>query len=358
MDKVAAKLSGWNGRNLTRAGRVSLTKSVLSSQHVYLMTVIKPPKEVIHELDKTRKCFLWAGDKTISSGKCKVNWTKTTLPKDPGGLGVLNLHKFARALRLRWLWQEWTAPEKAWVGMEVPCDDANRLLFANFTRITLGDGAKASFWHSGWLQGRRPKDIAPLLYAKSARKKRTVAQALHDTNWIQDFNFRSGMTTTHILEYTSLWNLVDRRSLQPQHEDTITWTSSTKGEYSTSSAYRAQFSDFAPSLALAMIRKTCAPQSVNSSLGSSCKTAFGLLTDSLEGTGTTALSARSAETLRRRHYILWLIADTHAVSGPLWPRGLARHTFSPPCGGPACRPWNGGLTYLRHQMCHAKAHVP
>jgi hypothetical protein len=113
MDKAAAKLSGWNGRNLTRAGRVSLTKSVLSSQLVYLMTVIKTPKEVIHELDKTRKCFLWAGDKTISGGKCKVNWTKTTLPKDLGGLGFLDLHKFARALRLRWLWQEWTAPEKA-----------------------------------------------------------------------------------------------------------------------------------------------------------------------------------------------------------------------------------------------------
>jgi hypothetical protein len=39
------------------------------------------------------------------------------------GLGVLHVEKFARALRLRWLWQEWACPDKAWAGKEVPCDD-------------------------------------------------------------------------------------------------------------------------------------------------------------------------------------------------------------------------------------------
>jgi hypothetical protein len=94
------------------------------------MTVIKPPKEVLHELDTIRKRFLWAGDKAISGTKCKVNRTKMTLPKELGGLGVLHLEKFARALRLRWLWQEWACPHKAWAGMKVPCDDNDRRLFA------------------------------------------------------------------------------------------------------------------------------------------------------------------------------------------------------------------------------------
>jgi hypothetical protein len=149
IDKAAGKLSAWNGRNLTQAGRVCLTKLVLSSQPVYHLTALKPPLEVIQELDKIRRRFLWVGDKAISGGKCKVNWRKTTLPKELGGLGVLDLEKFARALRLRWLWQQWTSPDKAWAGTEVPCDDADKRLFAKCTQIALGDGDKANFSHSG-----------------------------------------------------------------------------------------------------------------------------------------------------------------------------------------------------------------
>jgi hypothetical protein len=80
-----------------------------------------------------------------------VNWTKTTLPKELGGMRVLHLDKFARALQLRWLWQEWNTPDKAWVGMEVHCDEMDMLLFAKCTLITLGDGNKSYFWH-----GRTP----------------------------------------------------------------------------------------------------------------------------------------------------------------------------------------------------------
>jgi hypothetical protein len=69
VDKAAGKLSTWNGRNLTQAGRASLVKSVLSSHPVYLLTVLKPMKEILLELDKFRRRFLWAGDDAISGGK-------------------------------------------------------------------------------------------------------------------------------------------------------------------------------------------------------------------------------------------------------------------------------------------------
>ena len=131
------------GRNLTQAGRATLTKSVLTAQPVYSLTALKPQKEVLDEIDKIRKRFLWAGDKMLTGGKCKINWTRSCLPKEMGGLGLLNLEKFSRALRLRWLWHEWVSPEKAWVGSDIPCDDTDQLLFAACTTITIGDGILA-----------------------------------------------------------------------------------------------------------------------------------------------------------------------------------------------------------------------
>jgi hypothetical protein len=177
IDKAASKLSAWYGRNLTQAGRVSLTKSVLSSQPVYLLMVIKPPQEVMDDIDKLRRRFLWAGNKKVFGGKCKVNWIMTTLPKDCGGSGILDLNKFATALHLCWLWHKWTSPEKAWVGTEVPCTEKDRVLFAACTSIKLGNGHKTSFWHSAWLIGQRPKDLAPLLYLKMRHKKKNAGRS-------------------------------------------------------------------------------------------------------------------------------------------------------------------------------------
>jgi hypothetical protein len=86
LDKAVGNLSAWNGRNLTQARRVCLTKSVLSSQPVYQLTVLKPPLEVMHELDKIRRRFLWAGDKAISGVQSELEKNHPTkAPGRPGG---------------------------------------------------------------------------------------------------------------------------------------------------------------------------------------------------------------------------------------------------------------------------------
>lgn len=144
-NKAAATLSGWWGRNLTQAGRVTLTKSVLSSIPVSLLTALSTTKEVLEFVDKHRKKFLWAGDDNLTGGKCKINWPTVNRPTHLGGAGVLDLEKFARALRLRWLWQKWTALDKPWVGMGTPCNETDRLFFAASTTIEIGNGQKASF---------------------------------------------------------------------------------------------------------------------------------------------------------------------------------------------------------------------
>jgi hypothetical protein len=100
------------------------------------------------------------------------------LPKVKGGLGILDLERFTRALRLRWLWFKWKQKQRAWNQLEIPCDRIDRELFYASTVVTIGDGKMAPFWCSNWINGTMAKSIAPLRYEKARRKKITVHQAL------------------------------------------------------------------------------------------------------------------------------------------------------------------------------------
>ena len=65
LDKARAKLAGWQGQLLNIAGRKELVKTVLSSLPTYLLTILKPPKQFIKDLDKMRRRFLWVGSQEL-----------------------------------------------------------------------------------------------------------------------------------------------------------------------------------------------------------------------------------------------------------------------------------------------------
>jgi hypothetical protein len=108
-----------------------------------------------------------------------VNWLRSTTPTESGGLGILHLGKFTRALHLRWLWKEWEGEGRVMNNPDIPCDTTDRLLFTATTSIIVGDGLRASFWSSAWLQGQRPRDIAP---------NKTISEGLHNIMWIKDID--------------------------------------------------------------------------------------------------------------------------------------------------------------------------
>jgi hypothetical protein len=99
-------------------------------------------------------------------------------------LGLPDLEKFGRALQLRWLWHEWVHESKPWVGSDLPCNKADRLLFNASTIVTIGDGQNISFWHNSWLEGEVPTSLAPHLFHLVRRKNWTVQQELHNDAWI------------------------------------------------------------------------------------------------------------------------------------------------------------------------------
>lgn len=74
-----------------------------------------------------------------------VKWKKVLLPKKLGGLGIIDLELFARALRVWWMWYEWSDLDRPWVGTELPCDNTDRQVFRISTIVSVGDGKTAKF---------------------------------------------------------------------------------------------------------------------------------------------------------------------------------------------------------------------
>jgi hypothetical protein len=65
------------------------------------MTVFKMKKWAISRIDRYIRSFLWRGHDmdNVKGGHCLVNWQTCLLPKKLG-LGIKELEKFGRALRL------------------------------------------------------------------------------------------------------------------------------------------------------------------------------------------------------------------------------------------------------------------
>jgi len=98
IDKVGKRLSAWKGRLLNRAGRLRLINSVLTAIPTYYLTVFRMQKWAIKRIDKLRRNFLWKGSTEANGGHCLVKWAKSMRPKRFGGLGILDLDLFSRAL--------------------------------------------------------------------------------------------------------------------------------------------------------------------------------------------------------------------------------------------------------------------
>lgn len=139
----------------------------------------------------------------LARGICLVNWRTFCQPKACGGLGVLDLEKFSRALRLRWKLYEWKDTHRPWIGTQVPCDHVDSSLFDACTKIALCRGDKAKFWTSRWLYGAAPADLAPNLFRLSRFKKLSVAQAFVGDKWMQGLHRIT--TEVQLCEFTSLW---------------------------------------------------------------------------------------------------------------------------------------------------------
>jgi len=69
---------------------------------------------VLHQIDKLRRAFLWAGEQNTTSSKCLVAWGNGCTIKDLGGLGIKDLGTHNICLLIKLIHRLYCANSSAW----------------------------------------------------------------------------------------------------------------------------------------------------------------------------------------------------------------------------------------------------
>lgn len=150
----------------------------------------------------------------------------------------MDLEHFSRALKLRWLWFQWSDPDCPWVGTDVPCNEINNQFFRVSTRVIVGDGHTALSWQSPWLAGQAPKDLTPNLYKLAWRKNNIVAEDIANQNWLRRLWLMP--SAQEMAKFINMRDLVQDVQLTDV-ADSITWWWTAHGTHKAKSAYAVQF---------------------------------------------------------------------------------------------------------------------
>ncbi|XP_071712936.1 uncharacterized protein [Rutidosis leptorrhynchoides] len=157
VDRVKSKVNHWMNKFLSFAGRVQLITSVLTLMQIYWCSVFILPDQVIKDIEKLIRGFLWCQGPMIR-GKAKVKWDDVCLPKEEGGLGIKRLKNWDTALmwvnwtheyklKARHLWDVVLKSDAAWSWRKIlniwP-------LLRNYIVCQVGDGKLVSVWFDAW----------------------------------------------------------------------------------------------------------------------------------------------------------------------------------------------------------------
>lgn len=93
----------------------------------------------------------------------------------------------------------------------------------------------ALFWFSSWIEGRAPKNNAPLQFEKASRKKILLEKTTIESGEYCQFQHQQKQ------ESVLLWEDIRRTQSDLEAEDQISWRWTSDGVYMTHSASLIQF---------------------------------------------------------------------------------------------------------------------
>ncbi|GKA59909.1 RNA-directed DNA polymerase, eukaryota, reverse transcriptase zinc-binding domain protein [Tanacetum coccineum] len=147
VEKVRNRVMDWRNRSLSYAGRVQLIESVLSSMHVYWASVFLLPKNVIYEINKILKGFLWCqGIKQL------LEWNEVLLTRQ-----LWKVASKEKTLWVKWINTERLKGKSIWMANAGSSSSAGwkdllklRDKVRDHVLWKIGDGTKVSAWNDRW----------------------------------------------------------------------------------------------------------------------------------------------------------------------------------------------------------------
>ncbi|KAJ1685156.1 hypothetical protein LUZ63_016546 [Rhynchospora breviuscula] len=274
IDKLTKRLSGWKAKLLSRAGRVVLASSVLSTIPIFFMSVFKLPMWVIRAIDRIRREFIWKGVMVPNRGVHLLSWDRVCLPKSLGGFGLLNLNLHNLSLLLRWWWRIYDKPSSQWGTI-------TKLLYGSSSRCSppLTWKQSGSFF---WKDLRRMRSLFQI--SVSAEVHNGQGTLFWFDNWSGTFlrSFDSDCTVSNRyitvrealpilgqllpspLNYNESYLISAAHTLQLSRDsDKLLWKWRRDGHFSTSSVYKQLISAGKSHFAFKNIWKIRVPSSVH-----------------------------------------------------------------------------------------------
>ncbi|XP_024200200.1 uncharacterized protein LOC112203464 [Rosa chinensis] len=207
-ENLAKKLSNWQGKVLSGAGKDILIRVVAQALPTYAMSVFQLTKNFCEDLEQLCARFWWGS----TMDKRKIHWkTWNALcnPKEEGGLGFRSLASFNSAMLAKQAWRQ-------------------------STYWHIGSGTEVNIWNDNWLlslPSGRPHETAAGLAEVSQ------VSDLHTTNGDWNYDMIVRLFSSEEVEAILSVPLSLRRV-----DDRLVWKLERDGKYLVKTAYRFSFS--------------------------------------------------------------------------------------------------------------------
>ncbi|XP_056697428.1 uncharacterized protein [Spinacia oleracea] len=114
VDRMISRIKIWSSRNLSYTARVQLINSVLLSLHMYWAQIFILPKQVLQNVNKVCRAFLWSGQ-AYSNKPSNISWDRSCCDKKYGGLGFRDVFKWNIASMGKYVWAIASKQDNVWI---------------------------------------------------------------------------------------------------------------------------------------------------------------------------------------------------------------------------------------------------